>query len=1541
LDEQLDIPQPDQAPEQTPDKPSLPPEKRQELHGIVSKMILNKEPEQNIKLVIDHYTKKNLQVAKPEAPLITPDRYVEKSPFPTMEDAAEQTRVAHEKALTEASDNINKNINDSHTAAATLLKNKESQADKDKFANFNAYGSGNYVPEPDKKFNVDPTKEMVDQAIADPNNHPDIVNLKAAELENAGKKDEAAKLKSDAYLITAAKRGGDVHKQIENYALIKDKKIKYDAAKDELIKPIGFGESVHESWKKRNDDMDLFDLADNGTKPELINKLNSLLTKDPDEPTPTPKGIGGSVGEFLGGQGKVSMEVAAAQALNALPVAGSAAAELVSGGLYAHEFGRRAYSNELLKSYAANKKNGLSDNEALDKAQHQAKTAMVTDAATAALMGATTGKAGSKVLKGVVGNAEKLATEGGWYNGVIKTAYKHIGEEAPAAIKNAGLAAGGEVIKNISANQNGENRDLTEGAAGAAANMAALHYTFSSAFAILGKIANSVKPGAKPIEKKLLQGLSKAPIEDAKNIAIEQVKDGLITPQEAEGNIAAIEAHKEIDQQIPKEVVNDEVRLELHSKIEKRNELEEESKTLNPAFKEPVKAKIEKLDEKINEIIKSPEAKEETPAPEPEHTQSYAGVRNIKMKEPVAEESAIAEQEPALGEGGVTGIKKSITEKIRTERGLPQIELPKMGSDIENLTKAKERVDAGVSNPRDIINRIIEDKTGFKNHDESYDVQYYAHQLDRHMEDLSTAVNEAPTPEAKADAIQQRQQLSDELDRFTEGARIAGNTAGKVLNSFAPVIDKTSGQIFRENKDIIKEAYGGELPAHVKVKLDAITKERDEALAAKAKVEKELRRKMEIRGFEKDRKSAEKTIKENSVKKNVRKTRDEFKEERSAIKDSIAGKLRKARSGESGLSVVPLPFAKELIEISPEIYKLIKSYAEEGVQKTEDVINKIYDTLKEHDEFDGLHRADIVNLLAGKYKEENEMNPIQKRISEYKEESRLWTKIAEATKMEEDAPKKKQEKSDKIKGLVGRLNDIKKKNKEVVKAINDIIDPKKEVVKAINDIIDPKKTDLQKEIERIDKKAELLTKKIKEGKLNANTPIRNEYRTNSEWVKASQRVANAEHRIKVEKRKAFESKKNMYQKGLAWVGRGIRLSVLSGYNVLGKLAAAATVGAAGKRIPEQAIGAIYQGIFKGIAEKAPIEGGVNLSSELKFYKEFFNPKKFAHNAWEILKTGSSDLGKRLGSAEYEHIPGLYLPTDLHQIIKDPPKRATFEASFKNGMNWAIKNGLDVQDPLVINSIENAAYKRAQYEIFQEQNWLSKKFTSWKSKLEKQGNTGATGKLLVDFLIPVSTVPTNIARRVVTTSPLGLLRGGKEVLQAYRNGIEKLTPEQAEHVMMQLKQGTLGTALWLIGWYGAKSFGGLYSKFNPDKKRKEGELGHDAMMIDGKMVPKPVQHALPLEIIQFAATARHIYDHSVKQESTPMALYHAGIGSIGGIVEQIPVIETGAHLVGATTNKYEADKLKDDALKRFEPQILRETGVIKKDPPKVKPSKSLR
>lgn len=497
--------------------------------------------------------------------------------------------------------------------------------------------------------------------------------------------------------------------------------------------------------------------------------------------------------------------------------------------------------------------------------------------------------------------------------------------------------------------------------------------------------------------------------------------------------------------------------------------------------------------------------------------------------------------------------------------------------------------------------------------------------------------------------------------------------------------------------------------------------------------------------------------------------------------------------------------------------------------------------------------------------------------------------------------------------------------------------------------VEEKATRAEKEAEKYEKEgipSKSTSKKLKE-----------KFESDNDWVKARQRLANANLKMQKIKSVAYNSKKNIIQKSLMWFTKAIRFSILFSYDVLTKLASAAVIGGAIKRIPEQLIGSVYSKVYKGIAEKAPIEGFVYAKSEVKFAKEFLDPIKFVKNSLNILKEGETELSKRVGGMIHEDLaeismPGeqktkllkllkkglkvsdfiLSFPGNSHMMIKDPLKRATYYASYENAIIWAEKNGLDINDPLVINTIENAAYKRANYEIFLEDNALSRKFKEFKATLDKNGTGGAALKALIDFAIPISTVPTNIVRRVFSTSPLGLAKGiyqAEVAKKALKKSIDNLETEQADAIMRQLKQGTLGTALWMLGWFGYASFGGLYTKFDPNKKREEGELLSDEMEINGHMILKPVQHALPLEVIQMAATARRIYENYIdnKGASSITALTAAGLGSIGSMIEQVPVISTPVLAVESIQDPSKLNKLEEDWKNRWQPRFLQQLGII--------------
>jgi len=160
----------------------------------------------------------------------------------------------------------------------------------------------------------------------------------------------------------------------------------------------------------------------------------------------------------------------------------------------------------------------------------------------------------------------------------------------------------------------------------------------------------------------------------------------------------------------------------------------------------------------------------------------------------------------------------------------------------------------------------------------------------------------------------------------------------------------------------------------------------------------------------------------NLIKKSVVKSKEkkDYVKEREQVFNSIKDKLKKARTGESGLMAVPIPYAAELIAISPEISKLAKLYIEEGVEKLSDVVSKIHENLK--NDIDGVTEKDIRNVIAGKYnKPRPAKSDLDKKKALLKREAELLNKIEEVLAGEPKEEKKIIQKNQIIKELQDEL----------------------------------------------------------------------------------------------------------------------------------------------------------------------------------------------------------------------------------------------------------------------------------------------------------------------------------------------------------------------------------------------------------------------------------------------------------------------------------------------------------------------------------------
>lgn len=784
-------------------------------------------------------------------------------------------------------------------------------------------------------------------------------------------------------------------------------------------------------------------------------------------------------------------------------------------------------------------------------------------------------------------------------------------------------------------------------------------------------------------------------------------------------------------------------------------------------------------------------------------------------------------------ESKITGIKKAVTESLRTQKDLPKVKLSPSLKDFEVLKKGKDLVESGRADPEKIADRIILEGGNYHHENEAPVMLYYAHQLDRANSELQSKISDAEesgNEEAKTLLTSDKQILDDKISKMTEANRINSNSWGKLGNIMQIETDQAFNPV--NVRSIIKDNYGGKIPKEVEARLKTIEAERDQAIRdLKKATENQIK------------KDGEKTVQKiRSSIKLVKQTKAELEAEA----NDLVTELKKALKRDFGRLNAGIPIPTETLAV---LGKLAVNYFKQGVKDFEGLANKIYDDLKDT----GIEKSQVREYLS-----------TYEPLREESRERRLT--------------------------LLGR-------------------------------------------------KERMLNKQLKTGKIrDYSRKPEIVFKKDNEVIKAEQRIADAEYKLKQEKSKSYRQTDNKYQRGLNWIIRWERRSVLASPLILEKLASAATIGSAFNRIPKQLIGGAFSAIFNKVAEKAPIEGGMNIDAEIKFWKEFSNPQKFVNSAWEILKTGASPLTKKYSSRTYEHFAGYDALMDLHAIIKDPPKRATFETSLKYAYEWAAKNDLDYTDPLIKKSLENAAFKRAEYEIFQEDNGVAKRVNDFLNSERKRNNEQATYKALLRFLVPISTVPLNIVRRV-GSNIFGLPRGLYEITKAYRNGIDNLTPEQADFIMRQLKNGSTGLAYYTFGLFASKAvLGGLWNK--DDKKGNKPHFNQAAfneMNIGQYSVDKRIQHALPLQLTQLGATTERVYNYYMdtpsedpKYQAMLKSIAQAMAATTGTQIEEIPMINEPKQAIESFSDPYERKKFAEDLKRRVGFSILDDLGITKKD-----------
>jgi broad specificity phosphatase PhoE len=629
-----------EAPEQTaPDDgqqpaggPALPEASRKKLDSIVVQMQNNKESDASIKAVVEDFKKKystatpirtsppvagagyqppsarpatDSRVPSPQRPLGEP--VTQAAPTGPAADDLTQFRKQmgvktdeekHTEEVNNAANRIVASVGDVTPLTKKMLEHKQAEQVEHQKMEAIIKNDPSLMPLPGQFVPI--TENQVQSFSNDPANLSHIFKEKIKSFREAGDKKAADQLQADLYTMDSQHRatGQPANKSEEDIGLtdtqvIADRRqrlakgeIQYDPVRQQLTKPEGFFQSLASGWQQASKERDQWDqYAGLGSDQEKMAWLEKQLQRgSPEDITPVPKGMGGVVGQMLGGNA-IPMLKAGAVAIVAAPT-GEAAAPFLGAALATPEYAHRAFITSMQNNYAKLRAKGLSPDEAYQHADNSA----TFDAAAAGVQGALQTMAGVKL------GVKPLS---GGFRAVIEPFVK-------TEVSNTILAGQLERAKNLMAEHEGMGGEESDNVVPAMASQFGLSVG-------MGLLTHGPSSLTKTARKTILQGIAKQPDEVINTTIADLIKNSKITSIDGEKVLDEIVAQREEDARIPAHVKNDETRLAIQKKLAKRDELEEQLKTQAKPFHEAIKGRIAQVDEDINGLAASPEAKKEAP----------------------------------------------------------------------------------------------------------------------------------------------------------------------------------------------------------------------------------------------------------------------------------------------------------------------------------------------------------------------------------------------------------------------------------------------------------------------------------------------------------------------------------------------------------------------------------------------------------------------------------------------------------------------------------------------------------------------------------------------------------------------------------------------------------------------------------------------------------------------------------------------------------------------------------------------------------------
>ena len=707
----------------------------------------------------------------------------------------------------------------------------------------------------------------------------------------------------------------------------------------------------------------------------------------------------------------------------------------------------------------------------------------------------------------------------------------------------------------------------------------------------------------------------------------------------------------------------------------------------------------------------------------------------------------------------------SSNSKIATENDIARMGLTELhNSDPERFNedvmgKAMNMSDAEIN---EIESRVLKDPKTALNNVEMAALAKRRVDLDTRRDELITMLENAKTPEEESDIKMKLKNHNEKIDEFNKVTKSAGSEAGKALGALRNVYSKDY------TPSVIRGKFAAQfpdtkIPEELSKRIDELTTEMSKS---DAKVE-ELAKKYEkledeIREISKKTDINKAVRKEDMANKNRPKlTKEEILAERDRIRENMKRIFEESRSTLGSMNI------KESVELSGEVAKLALNYIKEGLVNAKEIIEKVFEDLKaigidakEEDVEDIIHEQIVSEQIKEDKKVplslekdgENKIRIAQKRLKrQYERAIDDYEKRLKHIDETKEVPEKKQQQktplNKELLELKGKLNDLKKLNKDAEDAI-----AKKEESKNKID------TKLKQVKERQKGKYEQFLRGL--GK--ARTSFL--FTTPTTFLKLTS--AGIELAIT----------KPISEMGKYYYGRinPLTRDIARNAPIYGNTSA-------------HAISEYYQEF--GNVENFK-EVGRAILGRARF--DMIENDNVYDNA--IYKENLKSFRDYVGAS-------LAIPGNIHGAIKLVPKKAEYKSSYAEAEEWYRRtHKISPSEELSENAlaqIHGLAYDNALASILMDNNsWSSAWSRMIDNGLKSENVLVQTASGLAGLLVPITKVPLNFASQLIDAIPAShLIDFGKEsmaIRKAAKDGT--LTPERADKYMRSLNRQFVGATL---------------------------------------------------------------------------------------------------------------------------------------------------